>query len=1014
MKQIIIVVVFLIAGAGMASAQKSISGKITDEEGNPLPYANIVITDSLSGGKRIPLKTQIGGVSDNEGNYVLYSLHSGIYVVKVIYVGYEEQTFEADLRGAVKNYHHDVVMKAYSRNLEEVVVTRQAKGQMAAVNQQLSSISITNVVAPDRIRQNPDANAAEALGRLPGITVTRKGGEANNIIIRGMPSQYNLVTLNGIELPSASGDLRSASLAGISQYSLQGVEVFKSITPDMDANTVAGSVNMRLSTAADTFLCSIMVQGGYNHQNNDFGNYKGAINLSDRFFQKKLGVDFSFSTERTNRSTQKLDADYDWESGVRPEGGYVPLYNTMIALTDVSRIVRRNSGTLVLDYRFSQKSKIEFSNFFTTNPHDGLVISKTFLPITGQVFYDVNQTIGGRTNMYSGALLGSHILGRLKLEYGGSYTTSRSNNENREVDVRSYQGFYNGSLTQEERSLPIEEIIMMANNEITPENLRTYGLGGRSVIAPNFNKMLNEQNEDQYEAHVDLTLNFHLSQTILMDLKFGGQYKHKNRKRDYDQYVWHSNVFQDYITGRSTTGDGIDWTQGLEWVTLNDNSAVSMENMVGGTIDDFLGGKYIFGWYPDVDKINQIYDYWVPMMDYYRAQGREVWEPLFGFEMAMGSILPRPSVAHDYNFDQNYYAGYIMPTIYLGNKIIFVPGVRYEKINATMSSWYVERRLNETMEIPGYETFADRENSYILPMVHLKYKVLPFLQLQGSYTQTLNRPLFNAVVPYVYVENASKPYQYEYGNPHLKPELWTNYDLNIAVHSSKVGLFSVNAFYKDVKDKIWQRTWTRLAEDDPIEPFDPSDEVDVTGWYNHNYKVTVTGFEAEWQTHFWYLPKPFSFFTLSLNYSYIHNKTKYPWEEVEMVPVDTTDRGRIIYEKVRLDSAYSGPMLNQPTHLANASLGFSFKGLDIWLSYQYIGKTHIKMSGAEEKHVYKIAFARWDLQGRYQLPLKGLEILFNVANINNIQEEQYMKGDPRPIHVERYGWTSDLGIRYTF
>jgi TonB-dependent receptor len=270
------------------------------------------------------------------------------------------------------------------------------------------------------------------------------------------------------------------------------------------------------------------------------------------------------------------------------------------------------------------------------------------------------------------------------------------------------------------------------------------------------------------------------------------------------------------------------------------------------------------------------------------------------------------------------------------------------------------------------------------------------------------------VVPYIYVENANKPYKYEFGNPQLKPELWTNYDLNVSFHSSKLGLFSVNGFYKNVRDKIWNRTWTRLSEDDPIEPFDPSDEVDVTGWYNHDHKVTVMGFEAEWQTHFWYLPKPFSFFTLSLNYSFIHNETKYPWEEVSMVPVDTTDRGRIIYEKVRIDSAYSGPMINQPTHLANASLGFSYKSFDVWLSFQYIGEVPISMDGAEEKHVYKISSTRWDLQARLQLPLKGLELLFNVANINNKQEEQYMKGDSRPIHVESYGWTSDLGLRFTF
>ena len=402
MKRILIIAVLFLASTTIAISQNSISGRITDDEGNPLQFANIVVTHSIINGTATPLKSQIGGISDLEGYYILPSVPNGKFDVQVIYIGYQVETFQVDLGGENRDVHQDVSMKSESQVLEEVVVSAQAKGQLAAINQQWSSTALTNVVASDRIRQNPDANAAEAVGRLPGITVSRSGGEASNIIIRGMPSEYNNVTLNGIELPSASGDSRSASLAGISQYSLQGVEVFKSITPDMDANAVAGSVNMQLRTAPDGFNSSIMVQGGYNAQNNDFRNYKMAANVSNRFFDNKFGVDLNISSERTNRSTQKLDAGYDWESGVRPDGESVPLYNTHIGLTNVERIVHRNSGTLVLDYKFSPKSSIEFSNFFTTNPHSGSVMSKTFLPTTAQVFYNVNQNIAGRTNMYSG------------------------------------------------------------------------------------------------------------------------------------------------------------------------------------------------------------------------------------------------------------------------------------------------------------------------------------------------------------------------------------------------------------------------------------------------------------------------------------------------------------------------------------------------------------------------------------------------------------------------------------
>ncbi len=795
MRQILLIIIVFWGSTLLGYSQNSISGKITDEEGKPLLYANVVITHSIINGIETPLKAQFGAASDQIGDYILLAVPDGKFVVNVIYIGYETQKFEVELGKDNRDAQKDISLKTYSHDLEEVVVTSQMKGQMAAINQQLSSTALTNVVAADRIRQNPDANAAEAIGRLPGITVTRSGGEADNIIIRGMSSQYNNITLNGIELPAASGDSRSANLSGISQFSLQGVEVYKSITADMDANSVAGAVNMQLRTAPDNFSSSVILQGGYNAQNKDFKNYKVALNVSNRFFDNKFGIDANFSSERANRSTQKLDASYDWESGVRPEGESVPLYNTYISLTDVSRIVHRNSGTLVLDYKFSPKSSIQFSNFFTTNPHDNSVMSKTYLPLASQVYYNVNQNIGGRTNMYSGTVLGTQIIGRVNIEYGGSYTMSNSVNENRNVDVRSFQGFYDGALTREERSLPLADIIGMANNEQTVENLRTYGLGGRMVVAPNFNKNMNEQNEDQYEAHIDFTIPFQITDAIKIELKMGGQYKYKNRMRDYDQVVWHSNVFQNYITGASTTGDDINWTEGLEWVTLNDNSAVSMENMVGGSLDNFLGSDYVFGWYPDVDKINQIYDYWVPMVEYYRAQGQDVWEPLFGFEIAMGNILPRPSVANDYSYIQNYYAGYVMPTISIGNKIKLVPGFRYEKVNAEMEAWYVERRINETMEIPGHETSDERANEYLLPMIHFKYKAMKKLQFQGSYTQTLSRPSFNSIVPYTYVENASKPYKHESGNPQLRPELWTNYDFNVVLHGKKIGLFSVSGFY---------------------------------------------------------------------------------------------------------------------------------------------------------------------------------------------------------------------------
>jgi hypothetical protein len=236
----------------------------------------------------------------------------------------------------------------------------------------------------------------------------------------------------------------------------------------------------------------------------------------------------------------------------------------------------------------------------------------------------------------------------------------------------------------------------------------------------------------------------------------------------------------------------------------------------------------------------------------------------------------------------------------------------------------------------------------------------------------------------------------------------------LSIFNNKIGLLSLNGFYKTVQDKIWYRSWMRVTSDPVVSTFASNDEVLVGSWYNNEYSSTVKGFEIEWQTDFRFLPSPFNLFSLTANYSVLKNETTYPFSEVNIVQTGTTEGGRPIFEKVRSDSTFTGMMINQPKSLANVSLGFSYKKFDIYVSFQYIGAILTNRAVQEEFDNYKNAFYRWGLQGKLGLPVKGLELLFNVANLNNIQEKQYNRGDSRPTYVESYGWTADLGIRYSF
>ncbi|MCP4313942.1 MAG: TonB-dependent receptor [Bacteroidetes bacterium] len=1014
-KQLLLSTALLFLAGIFALGQNSIQGRIYDESGAPLPYASVVITHAVENGIEVSLKSQIGVTSDLDGYYVLPSVPDGSYMVNVIYMGYDDQSFRADLGATVRSVTQDVTMKSQAHDLEEVVVTTQAKGQMAAINQQLSAIAIKNVVAADRIQKNPDANAAEAIGRLPGVSITRSGGEANDVVIRGMPSQYNTVLLNGIEIPSNKGTSRNASLGGISQFSLQGIEVYKAITPDMDANTVSGAVNMQMSTAPEGFHGSVMLQGGYNDQNSDFSNYKFNANLSNRWFDNKFGVALNVSNESTNRSTESLASSYAIETADTALE-LQPMFLNTVSLQSVERINKRTSGSLVIDYRFSPRSKIEFSNFYSSSPTDRLTISKVHNLRAQLVDFNLNQDRGGHSKLYSGAIRGEHVLGIFMIDYSLAYSQSDLSSEVRSYTVRNPGGYDSGTGTQPNRMLPLGEIIDMANDDPTEESLREYGMGGPG------SRNTDGLSEKQYDARLNIKVPIKVGEWLTGNVKFGGMYRMKDRARDYNRYVYGGPPFHKLISGIQTTPDGIIWE--IPWVNLNIKNGVSMENMVGGNIDDFLGGRYNFGWYPNIDQMNEIFDWWQDITGYYRPQGRDYvspeqpgWQEIFGQERMIGWLDPRPSVADDNNVQENQYAGYLMAELKLGNMVSFVPGVRYENTNYDLHSWWLERRLDEALEIPGYPTSATRQNDFLLPMVHLKIKPVDWLNIQTSYTQTIFRPNYNWIVPFEYVDNALGPYEYEAGAPDLNVEKWDNFDLMLAFHSNKLGLISLNGFYKTVSDKIWRRTWTRILSDDPIPPFLADEDVIVTSWYNNNHDTYVRGFEVEWQTNFWYLPKPLSYFTLTANYSYMNNTSVYPDSRVTVEQTGVSGSGRPIYEKVRADSTYTGPMLNQPTHMANVSLGFSYKTFDIWLSYQYIGETLTAYAIQVEFNKYKSAFYRVGLQVKYEIPFKklqGLEILCNVSNLNKLVEAEYYRGDTRPASLQAYGWTADFGVRYMF
>lgn len=134
---------------------------------------------------------------------------------------------------------------------EHVEVVGQAASIDQALKEQRSADSIKSVVHADGVAQLPDENVAEAVQRLPGVGVERDQGEGRFVSVRGLGPDLNSVTINGTLVPAPESERRAVALDVLPSELVQSLSVIKTLTPDMDANSLGGTVDVKSLSAFD-------------------------------------------------------------------------------------------------------------------------------------------------------------------------------------------------------------------------------------------------------------------------------------------------------------------------------------------------------------------------------------------------------------------------------------------------------------------------------------------------------------------------------------------------------------------------------------------------------------------------------------------------------------------------------------------------------------------------------------------------------------------------------------------
>lgn len=192
----------------------------------------------------------VEAVTDRDGSYSLPPVEAGEYTLTIEYLGAETVTRSIVVKDN-EVIEEDVSLSGGNDSMDEVLVLGQAAGINRALNRQKAADNIKNIVSADAIGQFPDANTAEALSRLPGVSIERDQGEGRFVRVRGLGANLNQVNINGSLVPAPQSDERAVALDVVPSDLLESLEVTKAVTPDMDANSLGGAINVKSLSAFD-------------------------------------------------------------------------------------------------------------------------------------------------------------------------------------------------------------------------------------------------------------------------------------------------------------------------------------------------------------------------------------------------------------------------------------------------------------------------------------------------------------------------------------------------------------------------------------------------------------------------------------------------------------------------------------------------------------------------------------------------------------------------------------------
>ncbi|MCG8443660.1 MAG: TonB-dependent receptor, partial [Caulobacterales bacterium] len=293
----------LVAAAAVAPsalAQQAVTGQVKGPDGE------INIAGASVRIEELGVETTTG----TDGRFRFPSVPAGQYTLTADFLGGGETQ---ELFTVLQDGPVNLQIQLATSGVDRIIVSGTRGALASARAQERAADQLRTVVTSDDIGQFADQNIAESLQRLPGLSINRSEGEGRQAAIRGLGGSFVTVTVDGVKIGARDTETRSVDLDVLSSDLLNGISVSKTLTPDQDADAIAGSIDLRTLSAFDRGENSLSFRGeyGFQEKSEDFnpkvsGDFTRLFDLSGG---GRLGVAGGVSWQRRESLVDELSHD---------------------------------------------------------------------------------------------------------------------------------------------------------------------------------------------------------------------------------------------------------------------------------------------------------------------------------------------------------------------------------------------------------------------------------------------------------------------------------------------------------------------------------------------------------------------------------------------------------------------------------------------------------------------------------------------------------------------------------